>query len=162
MAKHVWSVLCYKGLLDQYTNQVSLLDVIEAISIKPGEPVPEALEDKEMRVPVHLALVTLLTRSDVAVPEVGMLRVRLVLPDGVSRPPQEVKVDLTKHVRLRNFTTITSLPLRGDGYFYFVVELRDEASDEWKTAAEIPLEFKVEPFAPPAPVPHSAEKPARR
>ncbi len=147
MARHVWSVLCYKGCLDQYTNQVSLLDVIEAISIKPAEPVPETQGDKEIRVPVQMTLVTLLARSDVAVPEVGMMRVRLVLPDGVSRPPQELKFDLTKHRRLRNFTRIQSLPLRGDGYFNFVVELRDEAADEWRTAAEIPLEFKVEPYA---------------
>src|SRR6266403_656544 len=48
MAKHVWSVLCYKGCLDQYTNQVSLLDVIEGIIIKPMEPVPEIPMGKEI------------------------------------------------------------------------------------------------------------------
>src|SRR5262245_60174861 len=78
MAKHVWSVLCYKGVVDQFTNQVSLLDVTETVVVKLLEPVPQATdaETNDVRLPMNLHLVTLWIRSNLAVPEECDTRVR--------------------------------------------------------------------------------------
>ncbi|SRR6266478_3237634 len=163
MAKHVWSVLCYKGCLDQYTNQVSLLDVIEGIIIKPMEPVPEIPMGKEIHLPVQMSLVSLWIRSDMAVPEEPMTRVRTIVPGGASRSPQMIKIDLTKYPRTRNFLRFETLPFHGEGFFYFMIELHDAASGEWRTLAEIPLELKVEPYtALEGAATRSEQKPAQR
>jgi hypothetical protein len=150
MAKHLWSVLCYKGILDQYTNQVSLLDVIEGITATAQEPPRPLEEGKALRVPASFMLVSLWMRSDVGAPEEITTRVRLVAPTGVSRRPNVVKVDLTKHVRSRTFMRFEGLPYHGDGYYQFIVEVQGEQADQWRVVAEVPLEFKLEYATPPA------------
>jgi len=162
MAKHIWSVLCYKGVLDQYTNQVSLLDVVEGITAKLLAPAPTG-EGREVQVPLQgLMLVTLWTRSDLAVPEEATTRVRMIVPGGASRRPNVVKVDLTKHVRSRSFMRFESLPFHGNGYYYFVVEVQEEQTDEWHIVAELPLEFRLEqqPTMTPEVAPAPSESPA--
>ena len=39
MTRHVWTVACMHAVIDQESNLVSLLDVIEQINI-PGKPAP--------------------------------------------------------------------------------------------------------------------------
>src|SRR5262249_54259531 len=141
---------CYKGVLDQYTNQVSLLDVIENIIAKPLEPLPSMIDAqaKDVRVPINLHLVTLWIRSSFAVPEECNTRVRLITPTGEDKRSGEqiMKVDLKNHLRSRSFVRIESLPFRGEGFYYFIVE-RNEAPDVWRTVAEVPLEFRLEASA---------------
>jgi hypothetical protein len=73
-----------------------------------------------------------------------------------------IKIDLTKYPRTRNFLRFETLPFYGEGFFHFFIELQDERSGEWRTVAEIPLEFKVEPYAGADTASRPAVKPAQR
>lgn len=148
MPKHIWSVLCYKGCLDQFTNQVSLLDVIEIITIrsktKPAEPGPHA------SVPIKMHLVSLWTRSHPDRAETVVTRILIQAPDGSKIPGSEVTLELEKP-SLRNFMSFTTMPFRGPGQYIFVVQYRSEPTEPWQVAVSIPIEVRVEGASDKAP-----------
>ncbi len=140
MAEHVWSVLCHKGCLDKYTNQVSLLDVIETLAITLLEPLPEKLP---VNFPLQLQLVSFWTRSKTGVPEMARCRLHLAIPDGSKvKTTTELEIDLKQAARSRTFFRMNALPYHGPGLYSFVVEQYNEATKKWKRVARIPLEIQ--------------------
>jgi hypothetical protein len=146
MAEHIWSVLCYKGCIDKFTDQISLLDVVECLPVpfarSPSEPMKEDLD-------VQLQLVSLWTRSQLEIPEVTYSRLSLLTSDGVVAECDELEVDLQNRTRIRTFFKMTALPFRGFGLYAFIVERHDGIRDRWKEVARVPLEIRNEPMRPP-------------
>jgi len=138
MPQLIWSVLCYKGCLDSYSNQVSLLDVIEGLSIKTNQ-----LQDP-LRVPVQMSLVSLWLRSEPGVPETFEARANLVMPDGSELPGLVTNADLQTHSRLRTFMRIEGLEFRGPGLYWLAVEHRPAADSEWIRGGKVPLDVQIE------------------
>jgi hypothetical protein len=142
MAEHIWSVVCYKGCIDKFTDQVSLLDVVEAL------PVPfekSSMELMERGLDVHLHLVSLWIRTKIEIPELSHSRLSLQIPDGSITERDELEVDLRERRRIRTFFKMTSLPVRGTGPYAFIVEQRAGAEDYWKQVARLPIEIWAEP-----------------
>lgn len=144
MPEHFWSVLCYKGCLDQYTNQVSLLDVIDQVVVRPlGEQPPI---NTKAAMPIHLNIVSLWGRAEADKPERIQVRVVVVAPDGSEiRPGGHVDGDLETKWRLRTFMRFDSMPFRGAGHYRFAVEHRSNEGDEWRRVASLPLDLRIEP-----------------
>lgn len=138
MAKHIWSVLCTRGVLDRYTNNVSLHDVVEEIAITPSRPMPDALG----AFPASLSLVSLWVRSEADTPETVQTRMRLLAPDGTKVAEGSVVVDMTTHKRSRYFSHLTAMPFKGDGVYQFVVE-QLVGDQDWREVASVPLEVTV-------------------
>ncbi len=144
MAKHVWSVLCYKGAIHERTNQISLLDVIEQITIVPQEKLPEEL--KAVPLKVNMELVSLWIRSDLSVPESLSCRVRLVAPEGSKHYAKVLQLDLKNYVRGRSTIQFDDIPFYGPGLYNFIVEQRHTANSKaqkWRIAARVPLEIQI-------------------
>jgi hypothetical protein len=136
MAEHIWSVLCLRGLLDQHTNQVSLIDTIEGFRL--SEPGPG-----NVAMPLPLTIVSLWLRSDPGTAETVNIRTVLIAPDGSEIVPKNVlRADLEK-ARLRTFQKLEAFPHRGPGQYRFAVECRDDKSDDWQRVASIPVEIDV-------------------
>ena len=143
MAEHVWSVLCYKGCLDKFTNQVSLLDVLDRITIEPVEGM-----EIEAAFPLQADLVSLWYRSDWQKEESTKTRVRLRFPDGTWAPKDYVlEIDLTENPRNRTFVKMAVLPYEGKGVYRFVVEVLGP-DGEWRHCASVPLEMKLKQSEP--------------
>lgn len=140
MAEHVWTVLCYKGCIDQYTNQVSLLDVVEAITVTSEGPLPEVPQGSFS---CKLNLVSLWARSKTDVPEMPRCRVYLVTPDGSKKGMAEFEPDLKEGTRSRIVVRIDTLPYSGSGFYNFIVEQFNEATEKWKRVARIPFEIRL-------------------
>src|ERR1700680_1609198 len=124
MPDHAWSVFCYKGCIDRLTNQASLLDVIEAMTLAPSqEMISSPLGSTAFR--ARCDLVTLWTRSDLETPERFRTRVRLVATTGDSLLVGEeiIDVDLGTQERHRTVLKMDALPYWGGGVYRFVVEL---------------------------------------
>lgn len=148
MPEHIWSVLCYKGCLDSYTKSVSLLDVIESITLRPREPVPKG----DVHIPIQMNLVSLWTRSDLNTPETFETRIHLEVPDrSAISAKKELTADLQNHVRIRTFIRFETFPYRGPGLYKFIVEYRSTSNDPWREVASIPLDVRVEQMAAEAP-----------
>lgn len=149
MAKHIWSVLCNRGLLDTQTNQVSLIDVVEAVRIR-GPRWPSE-SDEPVFVPTGLTLVTLWTRSDMAIPERMHGRLVVIAPDGQTFPGKTLDIDLHSAPRARAFMRLAGLPFKGPGEYQISVETRRSDDDAWDHNANVPVEVAFEEVLVPQP-----------
>ena len=147
MARHVWSVLCYKSVIDRDENQISLLAVTERLILNQSPEEYELLEkgllkakeqDKALAVPVTLELANWWVRSDPEKPEAMPARVRIIAQDGWEFPRQDMKVDLEHATGQRIRLKIDTFLFRGFGLYWFLVE--SKPGKRWRTDARIPLE----------------------
>jgi hypothetical protein len=132
MINHVWSVLCENSILDQDTKLISMINVLEEITI-PDLPAPDKV------LPIVVSLVTLWTRSDIKTPEQGSARYNFTSPGGEVLQSLEQVVDLTKYERLRSRGQFAGLKLPESGLYSFSVECREDEQGEWSRVATIPL-----------------------
>ena len=138
MYDHVWTVLCSHAVVDRETNNVSLQNVVEEITIR-GAPKPGA------SVPVHVELMTLWSRRVVNMPVKGQLRVTLLSPAQAELLTFEGEVDLTQADRARSRLVYQSLPIHETGRHLFCVETREKEQDEWGQVAIVPLKVVFRP-----------------
>ena len=138
MIRHLWSVICTRSLVDQATNTLSLIDVIEDIAIGGNVQFP-------ITIPLSMYIVTTLMRDHLEDPCSGRLRWSLFGPDGESAEPIITPVDLRESVRTRVLGRAAGLPLKAAGPHEFVVALMDdEKPDEWTEVARVPLLIRLQ------------------
>ena len=145
--RHQWSILCTRSIVDDTTKNISLLDVIDEVQLRPAEPVTP---ERALLVPVQWAFVTTWMRSDVATPE-GVLqqRLRLLEPQGATMfEGAPVDINLQDFIRMRSIALIQELLLPREGAYYFVIESRPGADAPWTEVGRVPLIVRFE-----APVP---------
>src|SRR5882724_6999464 len=93
MIEHVWSVLCRSSTIDRQTNNISLLEVVEAIRIEwRGFPTVSLTPMK---------IVSLWTRDTVNTPARGQARVYVTSPGGHNSLHQVQEIDLRQYRRVR-------------------------------------------------------------
>lgn len=156
MAEHVWSVLCHKGCQDKETNQVSLLEVTEKLTIETREDLPDSSAEQErpsdnalVRMP--LELVSWWYRSDVNQPETAQARITVMAPDGEKIGESELELPLESTKSFRMISKMAGFPLRAladPGTVWFIVEQKHEES--WTTVAKVPLEIEIRQAKPSA------------
>jgi hypothetical protein len=134
MINHIWSVLCESSIVDQDSKLISLINVLEEITV-PDEPAP----NKVLQVIVSLA--TLWARSDLNTPEKGFARINFTSPAGEVLQSLDQIIDLTKYERLRSRGQFVGLKLPDPGMYFFYVEFRANERSKWNKVAKIP--FKV-------------------
>lgn len=142
--KVIWAILCQSAVIDRYTNNVSLFNVIEEITVT-STPPQEASAGGRMGAAASIVfeLVTLWVRSDLEVPERGYGRIRLATPHDQISTGQEFEVDLTQYLRLRHRTHISTLPIGGEGIYRFVIDGRVDTQD-WAEMFEVPLRVVIQ------------------
>jgi hypothetical protein len=145
MAKHVWSVLCVKGVTDNQTNQISLLDVLESVRVVPDGK-ERVGEGDLFHFPCQI--VSLWRRSDAAVPETSECRVVAISSAHSEGSAEEARlsavliVDLSRTPRFRGTFRIDSLPLR-QGILFFRVDHRASEAEAWIEVATLPLTIDI-------------------
>src|SRR6266496_2777341 len=99
MIEHAWSVLCSKSTIDAETNNISLIEVLEQISIATGPPAAGT----EGLIPLRVELVTLWMRAQPDQPGHGRGRVSFVRPSGtMTESIQEFDIPLQTTQRMRH------------------------------------------------------------
>ena len=141
--KVLWAILCESSVTDKDTNNVSLFNIIEEVTIQGPTPAVESEPGSDsIVVPLGLNFVILWSRSNLEVPEKGQGRVRLLDPDGEVAPSREFEVDLTEFLRMRVGSRLPGLPSGKEGEHLFRVEGKVPDSD-WKQMFELPLRVIV-------------------
>ncbi len=138
MPQHVWSILCTKASIDNQSNNVSLFEVIEQLTIR-GAP-----QSQEFLLPGTFELVSLWVRTDPAVPESAAMRIQLQRPDGSLKGGGTMDVNLTSALRNRTLAKMNGLPLLGAGRYCFIVESKLASEAVWTLCARIPVEVAIE------------------
>ena len=113
MIRHIWSVLCSQSVIDAQSNNVSLFNVIEQLTVVMKKTIIP--EGKIPLLPISLELVTLWERGEL---EQGgsraMWRSTSLDPTGKRLGGQDINVDVSAARRCRTklaFGGIPSLPL---------------------------------------------------
>ncbi|HKZ54578.1 MAG TPA: hypothetical protein VJ123_03790 [Anaerolineales bacterium] len=141
MIRHIWSVICSQSVIDSETNNISLLNILEQITV--AGPLPT--RDSPALIPIRFELVSLWERTPTDSPERGKFKVTIASPSQASISSFEADIDLSSHLRYRTRAKLNAFPAPEPGRYEFRVELHDHIKEEWCQVAHIPLDFLFEP-----------------
>ncbi|MCB9637393.1 MAG: hypothetical protein H6728_10345 [Myxococcales bacterium] len=139
MISHVWTVICSRSVIDEDTKNISLMDVVEQVTID-----AESAKQKDVLLPLPFEVVTLWSREDEAGKSNTEARLRLLSPEGTEINQQFYKIDLSEHPRMRTRIRVPGLPFVGPGNYVFCVDLRRQDGETWREVARVPLQLQVE------------------
>jgi hypothetical protein len=142
MINHIWTVVCTDVVIDSRTNNLSMHNVLEQITVM-GEP------KQETAIPLNHAVVTLLENVEKNTLWIGMIRLSFITPSGKEIIKLESGVNLSEHKRYRHIGNIQGLPTVEPGRHVYRVELRSESENEWTFICDIPLELSFKSSNPP-------------
>ena len=138
-----YALLCQKAIIDRDSNNVSIFNVIEEISI-PQESLALSTDN-----PVPLGdligfeLLTLWARSADDVAEEGSGRLQVFVPDQEEAfVTRTFPVDLSQFLRTRSRIAFPGLPAAGRGTYRFV--LTSSRNSEWEFQFEVPLRVAIQ------------------
>jgi hypothetical protein len=130
MATYIWGVLCRRAIVDQPTNSVSYIDMLEGL-LPPRLPVP-----------APLIIAATLWRREEGDRDTLEVRARVESPDGVTLASDSVVLHMEpRHKRGRINIGLAGYELSSSGRHEFVIEQR--LRGQWREAARLP--FDIEP-----------------
>jgi hypothetical protein len=132
--KHRWTLLCERFSIDQRSNNVTLFGIIDELHV-PKSAVSEAMAaGKPAAAQIQSVLVVQTERSDVGVPEKGVIECRLFDAEGQELGSSRADVSLERGRRARSAFNINVLPITNEGIYLYrvfhVVEGESQQVDE--------------------------------
>lgn len=145
MIKHIWSVLCKESIINQDDNNLSIVNVLEALQVS-FKPTNSQNKDQKLEVivPINYEIVSFYTRDNKE-KEVKFEQ-ELVL---INHKGEETNKDVKEIVipvgtkRMRTRVKISGIKVEGSGDYIFQVRIRGEGQKLFKIVSEIPLEVDV-------------------
>jgi hypothetical protein len=132
MIEHVWTVLCLHTIIDQFSNNLSIIHAIEGLTIH-----DEPREDGEIDLPFEA--VSYWIRSEPATPELGIIRYTFSYPSGETKLISEGTIDLSEHERHRHILKIHGMRTSKPGRYYLNIEVKSPENEEWIRVSRVPL-----------------------
>lgn len=139
MAELTWAILCYKANIDQTSNQISLVDVMEEVTI--ASPLGPDQNASRVGMAQHMELVTHWHRTVEDVPEVGAMALAVVSPAGNTLAEAELEIRLDTAKRYRGILKTDVIPFDGFGKYTF--RISRQSGDEWHEVGNVTLEVKA-------------------
>ena len=140
MIAHIWTVLCSQSIINENTKNISLIEVLEQVTI--AGPLPSA--EQENSIPMTFEIVSLWSRGADNQPSRRLARIHFLSPSNILIREFAYEVDLSVYQRTRTRARINGLPFREAGQYHFNVQLRDENETDWQEVARIPLQIEIE------------------
>jgi hypothetical protein len=138
MITHIWSVLCLRSIVDAQTQNISLIDVIEEISLA-----PQLFEQsKEVILPYRFELVTYWRRSLSQQAVRANARIVVLDPEEKVLEQQIYDIDLSQYSKVRTRIGVPNFTVSNVGMYVFVIELQTE-NESWREVARVPLDISV-------------------
>lgn len=132
MIRPVWSVLCQSASFDVQTNNVSLFNILEQITVF-GEP------SASKAAIIQAELVSLWARENIETPTTGQMRVYYIDPNGNHAVPLSLEINLSQANYHRTRINMSGFPIIAKGEYNFYIEYQVQGDEQWKLAAKIPL-----------------------
>ena len=139
MIKHIWTVICRKSTVDQESNNISLIEVVEQVTIS-GK---QKSDSTEILVPMDFEIISLWSRDCDGVSVRGTAKIILINPNNEEITIKEIDIDLTVYKRLRTRIKFATFGVKYPGRHEFKVFLKNNS--EWNEVANIPVQIDVEP-----------------
>lgn len=144
MARHVWSILCKRVLVDKDSGEnLSAIDLVDYVYVHRLAPTDDLT--KLTAVKFDLQLVSTWFRSRLDQPERARARLSMNYPDGARASSSEPFIlELDTAVRMRTFVKVGLLPFDGPGVYEFIVELQTPDGGGWTEVAHLPIAVGIE------------------
>jgi hypothetical protein len=141
MINHVWSVLCRKSIIDNETNNISLIDVLEQIQVN---TVTQQKTLKPVRVPLEYEIVSLWSKDKSPKKASADIQVSLINSDGqiIKEFSHQLEIPL-KTKRMRSRTRIAGIELSKSGKYQFAVKVKQQGQKNFKTIALLPIDVTI-------------------
>lgn len=136
MIEHIWSLICSAAVIDQDTNNVSVFNILEQVTVPSASIVDNTIQ-------INIELITLWVRKDLTSPTKGYSQVSILAPNSDVIVSFESDVDLTEFERLRNRGLIQGLSYKGEGIYNFQVHYKNNKKEQWKLVATLPLKISL-------------------
>jgi hypothetical protein len=148
MPKLVLAAFCERGIVDQTTNYLTIINQMAEIEIpRPPERMLIAMGARAGRaaarswqVPVRCSFVAVWERENPALPEVTVMIVDLIGPNGKAMAEFRAMLDMRKDKRSRHIATLPALPCVGEGTYQFRVRAR--AGAKWRQVQTVSFDVK--------------------
>ncbi|MDD5050290.1 MAG: hypothetical protein PHV93_00930 [Candidatus Pacebacteria bacterium] len=148
---HVWSILCRSSNIDPQTNNISLSNVIERVTLKrdpklvqyDGGLSSEIKPDVVIGIPLEIVS---LWRRDVSGVELKAdVAVDLYGPSGevINTFPYNFEMK-NEHRRIRTRLLFGEIHTKGGGDHFLVVKVKEMGEQDFRPVAHIPLEVVVQ------------------
>jgi len=139
--EHLWSLLCVSTSIDNQSNNISLYNIVEEVSVKKAK----YIDSKEILLPVNLNFVSLWKKLDDSVQENFEQKIILESPSGEELGGSTHSFSFKENLkRMRVIVKIDGLKLVGGGEYLFKIGLRGEGEKDFKEFAIVPLGIKFE------------------
>lgn len=144
MAEHQWSLLCRRGIIDKYSNHLSIIELMDELSLE-GE-LPDPLPDR-MAVNIDAHLVSMWSRSDRNQAERFWQTITVTVPPGKEGKSEyedaKAEGDLLKHQRTRLIASIKAIRFFGPGVYKFNIYYSRSQNRRGRLVAQVPLTIKA-------------------
>jgi len=139
MLHHVFSAACQSAAVDQFTNSISVQNVIEKLDAATSEPVPAS--GPPQAIPFQFVVVSLWFNSGDTEGTVRQ-RIRMTAPDGTINSPG-IEASLTVHpgASQRILGRVLGILYRGNGVYW--IEIDVHRKNQWETVARLPMIVEV-------------------
>ncbi len=128
-----WIVGCRRVVIDGDSNNLSLFDVIEQITI----PAPAACVQLPVTIPMEMTTVGLWERDENDPDYEGAIV--LIGPDGHEISRGEQALTFEGKSRLRTRTGFAGFPLTGPGRYFIVSMSRPAGTEQWAEQCRTPI-----------------------
>lgn len=136
MAKLIWAISCQAATVDQQTNQITLVNVLENINTP---DIPSVFPS------LTIAILWEREVPSVNSPEAFEFRIRIRHPSGsFTNPPEqfeELKAEIPRDkIRLRSIISMNGLPIQEEGRLEFLIEIKRRRN--WEIVGSVPIFVK--------------------
>lgn len=140
MPRLVLSLFCQQVVVDQSTNNLSVINQYDELL---SAPPPASLgmdKTKTVVAPLQCALLTIWERSKPEIAESSSMVVQLFSPAGKKVAEFSFHLDMRKFKRVRSIGNLPGLPVVGEGVYKFVIRARH--GTKWKRAGVVTYTLK--------------------
>lgn len=138
--EHLWTIPCQVSTVDQETNGLTLVQILENIQLQVPDFEPDRKEIVQLIMPMHV--VTMWQRSQAETEETGEARVTFVSPSGAVLVDQAYEVPLVTSVRYRYTIRFPSIPFDIPGTYSFNI-YRKTPNGQMRKISETQLPISV-------------------
>lgn len=152
MITHIWSVLTSKSVVDSSSNNLSLIDILEKVSID-ITPVTEGKgfpKDGSINIPLQYQIVSFFVTTEKNKTEKGKIKIDIISPAGKNFTVLDNTFEIPKNIqRMRVINTIQGIGVTIPGIYTFKISLSQSEKDKYVKVAEIPLDVELHIFNKP-------------
>ena|SRR3989344_5054479 len=143
--KHIWSVLCLNSIIDKETNNLSIFNILEKLTIE-SDTQKFNLNGERRIVPIQYELITLWNRGAKNLKEEkAETRTEMWGPDNKLLQETTEQVVIAKEHRatriVRKFNGFPIIDQQGE--YVFKIKIKEGSSSDFKIIAEIPVEIVI-------------------